>query len=77
MSTLIQRLAELSFGSDFLKYAGVSHEDDGLNACEEYLMERAYQHLQHEKNVNICNQDEVFRTLHYLLMKPHDDWREA
>lgn len=74
MSTIAQRLTELSAAEEFLDFFGIPYEQAVLNVSRLHILKRFYQYMRQEQGLDALDEIEVFKRLRTRLAQAYGDF---
>lgn len=73
MTSLSQKLSELSAAEDFLDFFGIPYEERVVDVCRLHILKRFYQYLRHEAP-GAQDDTAVFKHYRMLLARAYEDF---
>jgi len=74
MSTLVQRLTQLSAAEEFLEFFCLPYEQSVLNVSRLHILKRFYQYMRQEQGFDTLDEVEMFKRLRELLARAYGDF---
>lgn len=74
MSTLVQRLAQLSAAEEFLEFFGIPFNQSVLNVSRLHILKRFHHYMRQEQGLDALDELETFKRLRALLAKAYGDF---
>ncbi len=74
MSTLVQRLTQLSAAEEFLDFFGIPYEQSVLNVSRLHILKRFYQYMRQEQRLDALDELEMYKRLRELLTQSYGDF---
>ena len=74
MSTIAQRLAQLSAAEEFLDFFGIPYEQAVLNVSRLHILQRFYQYMRQEQGLDALDEIEIFKRLRTRLAQAYGDF---
>ena len=74
MSTLAQRLSQLTSAEEFLDFFGLPYEQSVLNVNRLHILQRFRQYIRREQTEEQMSDVEMFKLMHRLLARSYEDF---
>ena len=74
MSTLVQRLTQLSAAEEFFEFFGIPYEQSVLNVSRLHILKRFYQYMRQERGLDALDELDMFERLRTLLAQAYGDF---
>ena len=74
MTSLAQKLKQLSAAEEFLEFFGVPYEQSVVNVSRLHILKRFYQSMRQEHDLEGLDEIEMFKLLRVLLTKAYQDF---
>ena len=74
MSTLVQRLTQLSAAEEFLDFFGIPYQQSVLNVSRLHILKRFFQYMGQEQGLDALDEIDKFKRLRALLAQSYDDF---
>ncbi|BAL26383.1 nitrogenase stabilizing/protective protein NifW [Azoarcus sp. KH32C] len=74
MSTLTERLSNLSAAEEFLDFFAVPYQQAIVNVNRLHILKRFYQYLRQEKTLAASDETELYKRYQGLLARAYDDF---